>query len=181
MLADTGLLAALAPEVPGRITEAFWQSLRAIDHYRRAFKRNPESLANAILLGSLLIPLGLLDQHHGRTKELGARFGTLPLARRDVEFLRQILMLQRHLRDHASPRHKRGIMHRTAFSAALMWLELHGSTPALVESWRALQAETSAQGLEGAQDAPPPFDMPRRRRRRRRRRRNPYGGGAIGG
>ena len=71
MLVETGLLAALAPEVPGRITDTFWQSLAAIDRYRRAFKRNPESLGNAILLGSLLIPLGLLDQHHGRTKELG--------------------------------------------------------------------------------------------------------------
>lgn len=184
MLVETGLLAALAPEVPGRITDTFWQSLGAIDSYRRAFKRIPESLANAILLGSLLIPLGLLDQHHGRTKELGARFGILPLARRDVEFLRQILILQRHLRDpNASPRHKRGIMHRTAFSAALMWLELHGNTPALVESWRALQAEGTAQDRsEGADDLPPTSDAPpRRRRRRRRRKRSPFGGGAIGG
>ena len=86
MLVDTGLLAAIAPEVPGRISPTFWQSLAAIDSYRRAFKRNPEALGNAILLGSLLIPLGLLDQHHGRTKELGARFGILPLARRDVEY-----------------------------------------------------------------------------------------------
>ena len=127
MLVDTGLLAAIAPEVPGRISPTFWQSLAAIDSYRRAFKRNPEALGNAILLGSLLIPLGLLDQHHGRTKELGARFGILPLARRDVEYLRQILMLQRHLRDrNASPRHKRAIIHRSAFPAALTWLELHG-------------------------------------------------------
>jgi poly(A) polymerase len=181
MLVETGLLAALAPEVPGRITDAFWQSLEAIDRYRRAFKRNPESLGNAILLGSLLIPLGLLDQHRGRTKELGARFGILPLARRDVEFLRQILMLQRHLRDpNASPRHKRGIMHRTAFPAALMWLELHGNTPALVESWRALHAEASARDAEEAPgDVPLAADAPpRRRRRRRRRRRPPFG--AIG-
>jgi len=177
MLAETGLLAALAPEVPGRITDAFWQSLAAIDRYRRAFKRNPESLGNAILLGSLLIPLGLLDQHRGRTKELGARFGILPLARRDVEFLRQILMLQRHLRDpNASPRHKRGIMHRSAFPAALMWLELHGNTPALVESWRALQEGPA----DGADDLPTAPDAPPRRRRRRRRRRR-FGGGAIGG
>ena len=169
MLLETGLLAAIAPEVPGRITDTFWQSLAAIDNYRRAFKRNPESLGNAILLGSLLIPLGLLDQHHGRTKELGARFGILPLARRDVEFLRQILMLQRHLRDpNASPRHKRGVMHRTAFPAALMWLELHGGAPALVESWRALQAEALTAGSE---DGRPPADVPPRRRRRRRRRR----------
>jgi hypothetical protein len=170
--------------VPGRITDTFWQSLAAVDSYRRAFKRNPESLANAILLGSLLIPLGLLDQHHGRTKELGARFGILPLARRDVEFLRQILILQRHLRDpNASPRHKRGIMHRAAFPAALMWLELHGNAPALVESWRALQAEgAAADRIDGADDLPPASDAPpRRRRRRRRRRRSPFGGGAIGG
>lgn len=183
MLVETGLLAALAPEVPGRIKDTFWQSLAAIDNYRRAFKRNPESLGNAILLGSLLIPLGLLDQHHGRTKELGARFGILPLARRDVEFLRQILMLQRHLRDpNASPRHKRAVMHRTAFPAALMWLELHGNAPALVESWRALHAEASTQNAtESADDLLPTSDVPpRRRRRRRRRRRPPFGGGAVG-
>jgi poly(A) polymerase len=174
MLVDTGLLAAIAPEVPGRVTDAFWQSLTAIDTHRRAFKRTPEALGNAILLGSLLIPLGLLEQHHGRTKELGARFGILPLARRDVEFLRQILMLQRHLRDaNASLRHKRAIMHRTAFLPALTWLELHGGSPAVVESWRALQAEVAAEAPEGAL---PPIDAPRRRRRRRRRRR-PHGGG----
>ncbi|HUP39112.1 MAG TPA: polynucleotide adenylyltransferase PcnB [Vicinamibacterales bacterium] len=179
MLVETGLLAALAPEVPGRITDTFWQSLAAIDNHRRAFKRNPESLSNAILLGSLLIPLGLLDQHHGRTKELGARFGILPLARRDVEFLRQILQLQRHLRDpNASARHKRGVMHRTAFPAALLWLELHGNNAALVESWRALQAEAATEVPEGADDLPPLSDgPPRRRRRRRRRRRYPTPGG----
>jgi poly(A) polymerase len=171
-LVETGLLAAIAPEVPGRISPTFWQSLGAIDGYRRAFKRNPEALPNAILLGSLLIPLGLLDQHHGRTKELGARFGILPLARRDVEFLRQILMLQRHLRDqNASPRHKRAVMHRTAFPAALTWLELHGSAPELVASWRAMQAEMAEETPEGL--APASDGPPRRKRRRRRRRRFP--------
>ena len=170
MLADTGLLAAIAPEVPGRITPMFWQSLGAIDVYRRAFKRNPEALGNAILLGSLLIPLGLLDQHHGRTKELGARFGILPLARRDVEYLRQILMLQRHLRDrNASPRHKRAIIHRSAFPAALTWLELHGNAPEIVESWRELQASVADHRPDTMQ--PTTEVSPRRRRRRRRRRR----------
>jgi poly(A) polymerase len=174
MLLDTGLLAAIAPEAPGRITDTFWRSLAAVDAHRRAFKRTPEALGNAILLGSLLIPLGLLEQHHGRTKELGARFGILPLARRDVEFLRQILMLQRHLRDaNASLRHKRAVLHRTAFPAALMWLELHGDTPQIVDSWRALQAEVAAEPVDGASpigDGP----APRRRRRRRRRRRPPF-------
>ena len=170
-LNDTGLLAAIAPEAPGRISESFWQSLSALDAYRRAFKRNPEVLANAILLGSLLIPLGLLDQQHGRTKELGARFGTLPLARRDVEFLRQILQLQRHLRDaSASQRHKRAIVHRSAFPAALTWLELHGGAPELVASWRAVQAEAAASAADGEF---PVAARPTRRRRRRRRR--PHG------
>ena len=171
MLVETGLLAAIAPEVPGRISPAFWQSLAVIDSHRRAFRQSPEALANAILLGSLLIPLGLLEQHHGRTKELGARFGILPLARRDVEFLRQVLLLQKHLRDpNASPRHKRAVTHRSAFRAALTWLELHGHTPELVESWRALQAEAAEQMPEGMQ---PPSDGPPPRRRRRRRRRFP--------
>jgi poly(A) polymerase len=175
MLVDTGLLAAIAPEVPGRISGTFWQSLAAIDGYRRAFKRNPEALGNAILLGSLLIPLGLLDQHHGRTKELGARFGILPLARRDVEYLRQILMLQRHLRDrNASTRHKRAIIHRSAFSAALTWLELHGNAPEIVGSWRELQASLAEEAPGTMQ--PTGEIPPRRRRRRRRRRRYPAPG-----
>jgi len=170
-LNDTGLLAAIAPEAPGRIGESFWQSLSALDTYRRAFKRNPEALANAILLGSLLIPLGLLEQQHGRTKELGARFGMLPIARRDVEFLRQILQLQRHLRDvNASARHKRATVHRSAFASALTWLELHGNAPDLVASWRAVQAEAAASAPDGE------FPVaPRPRRRRRRRRRRPHG------
>ena len=130
-LVDTGLLAAhrAGSAGPHHTRHSGSRSRPSITIGERS-SATPRSLANAMLLGSLLIPLGLLDQHHGRTKELGARFGMLPLARRDVEFLRQILMLQRHLRDlNASPRHKRGIMHRTAFPAALMWLELHGNAP----------------------------------------------------
>jgi hypothetical protein len=114
----------------------------------------------------LLLPLGLLDQHHGRTKELGARFGILPLARRDVEHLRQILMIQRQLRDlDAPPRHKRSVMHRTSFAGALAWLQLHGNAPHMVTMWKALLAEHALDtGM------PPPDAEPLRRRRRRRRR-----------
>jgi poly(A) polymerase len=168
-LVDTGLLAAIAPEVPGRITPGFWQSLADVDAHRRS--RAAEPLLNAMLLGSLLLPLGLLDQHHGRTKELGARFGILPLARRDVEVLRQILGLQRHLRDVDAPlRHKRSVMHRTAFAGALGWLELHGQAGPIVEGWKSLVAEVGPP-----QDGAAPADAPLRRRRRRRRRRG--GGG----
>jgi poly(A) polymerase len=176
-LVETGLLAAIAPEVPGRITPAFWQSLAAVDAHRRLAGPG-EALPNALLLGSLLLPLGLLDQHHGRTKELGARFGMLPLARRDVEHLRQILMIQRHLRDlDAPPRHKRSVMHRTSFAGALAWLELHGNAPHLVTMWKALLAEHALDtGMPPAEGEPP-----RRKRRRRRRgggNRPPPGGNA---
>jgi poly(A) polymerase len=165
-LVDTGLLAAIAPEVPGRITPAFWQSLAAVDAYRRAAAPG-QVLPNALLLGSLLLPLGLLDHHHGRTKELGARFGMLPLARRDVEELRQVLMLQRHLRDlDAPPRYRRSMMHRSSFPAAVAWLELHGNAPHIVAMWKALLAEHALDTAAGL----PPDALPRRRRRRRRRR-----------
>jgi poly(A) polymerase len=164
-LVETGLLAAIAPEVPGRITPAFWQSLAAVDAHRRSSSPG-DALPNALLLGSLLLPLGLLDQHHGRTKELGARFGILPLARRDVEHLRQILMIQRHLRDlDAPPRQKRSLMHRNSFAGALAWFDLHGNAPHIVTMWKALQAEHALDtGLPAAGAEPP-----RRRRRRRRR------------
>jgi poly(A) polymerase len=173
-LVETGLLAAIAPEVPGRITPAFWQSLAAVDAHRRSAKAG-ETLPNAILLGSLLLPLGLLDQHHGRTKELGARFGILPLARRDVEHLRQILLIQRHLKDLDAPsRHKRSLMHRSSFSGALAWLDLHGNAPHIVIMWKALLAEHALDtGMTFADTEP--------RRKRRRRRRRGGGNRIVGG
>ena len=131
----------------------------------------PKSLGNAILLGSLLIPLGLLDQHHGRTKELGARFGILPLARRDVEFLRQILILQRHLRDpNASPRHRRGIMHRAAFPGCAHVARASRQRPGArrVLARAAEQTRPTRDAADGADDLPPASDAPPRRRRRRR-------------
>ena len=72
----------------------------------------------------------------------GPRLGDLPLARRDVERLRQILGLQRRLRDlAASPRAQRALTHRSIFREALTWLEIHGDAPELVEHWKALLAE----------------------------------------
>jgi hypothetical protein len=66
-------------------------------------------LTNAVLLGTLLVPLGLISpsgRHSGsRGSEaedesaLPPQLGTLPLARRDLERLQQILGLQRRLRE----------------------------------------------------------------------------------
>ena len=90
----------------------------------------------------------------------------LPLARRDVERLRQILGLQRRLMDMSlSPRAKRSLMHRGPFKEALTWLDVHGHAPEVLEHWKGFIEAAGA--FEGDQGQPEP--PPRRRRRRRRR------------
>jgi poly(A) polymerase len=197
MLAERKLLEPMAPELQEGATDRLWTSLAAVDAYRRRFEDAPESLTNAILLGSLLIPLG----HNLRTlspapvadgefrpstssgrpeqpvahraaegrKEPRLTLGMLPLSRRDVERLRQILGLQRRLMDmNLSPRARRALMHRGPFREALTWLEIHGQTPEVLEHWRGfIEAAATYEGdaVVESPDAAPP----RRRRRRRRR------------
>src|SRR5581483_9617055 len=133
-LADVGLLEPTSPELHKGAAEPLWRSLRSLDAYRRRFESMPETLTNAILLGTLVAPLGILARGSGDRHESGrpapARLGSLPLARRDVERLRQLLSLQRRLRDlGASPRAQRALAHRHIFREALTWLEIHGDTP----------------------------------------------------
>jgi poly(A) polymerase len=100
------------------------------------------------------------------------RLGLLPLPRRDTERLRQVLAMQRRLRDvTASTRAQRAVAHRSLFREALTWLEVHGNVPDVVEAWKTLLARPPAEGEGIAADTPPPGG--RRRRRRRRRRRQP--------
>jgi hypothetical protein len=95
--------------------------------------------------------------------------GTLPLARRDVERLRQILSLQRRLRDlSASPRMQRALTHRSIFREALTWLEIHGHSPDIVEHWITVLAERGAEEPLPVEEGA--VSRVRRRRRRRRRR-----------
>jgi hypothetical protein len=102
-----------------------------------------------------------------RRKEPRLSIGILPLARRDVERLRQILALQQRLMDmNLSPRAKRALMHRGPFKEAMTWLEIHGSAPEVVEHWRGfIEAAGTYEGEAASTEKPP-----RRRRRRRRRR-----------
>src|SRR4030095_16481134 len=58
-LAEVGLLEPTAPELHKGATDALWASLASLDAYRRRFEATPDSLTNAILLGSLLAPLGI--------------------------------------------------------------------------------------------------------------------------
>jgi hypothetical protein len=108
----------------------------------------------------------------GRPKPALPRLGGLPLARRDVERLRQILALQRRLRDlGASVRAQRALTHRSIFREALTWLEIHGSAPELVEHWITVLAERGAD--EPVALMSDSAGRPQRRRRRRRRRFRP--------
>jgi poly(A) polymerase len=174
MLAERRLLESIAPELQSRAGTGLWASLARVDLYRRRFEDAPDTLTNAILLGSLLLPLG----HTLRTlaphavadgefrKEPRLSLGMLPLARRDVERLRQILSLQRRLTDmNLSPRGRRALMHRGPFREALTWLEMHGEAPDALEHWRGFIEAAGTYEGEAAQ----PGDAPRRRRRRRRR------------
>src|SRR5438105_1848868 len=120
-LAALGLLEPISQELHEGAADPLWRSLAALDAYRRRFESTPDTLTNAILLGSLLVPLGIL-LGSGRPKDPVPKLGALPLARRDVERLRQILGLQRRLRDAAgSPRALRALAHRSIFPEALTW------------------------------------------------------------
>jgi poly(A) polymerase len=167
-LARVGLLEPITPELQHAATsDGLWQSLAEVDAFRARFESAPEALTNAILVGSLLVPLGFsLDGGHPAREPRQNSLGLLPVARRDVERLYQVLALQRRLRDpNLSPRAARALMSRGAFLDALTWLEVHGRSPADAERWRTLIAEmTSAGSLPDVPRTPP-----RRRRRGPRR------------
>src|SRR5207247_7980767 len=144
-LAEVGLLESTSGELHRGATEPLWRSLAALDTYRRRFDATPDGLSNAILLGSLLAPLGITlhgrrsedraghgGHRHGENeptaldadaappypdrREPRPKLGDLPIARRDVERLRHIIGLQRRLRDlTASPRAQRELARRHVF------------------------------------------------------------------
>ncbi len=180
-LSAAGLLEPVSQELHDGAGAALWQSLRNVDAYRAKFTSTPDTLTNALLLGSLLAPLGLAPQagrsprrdEDKRSREPLARLGTLPLARRDLERLRQILGLQRRLRDlTATVRAQQALTHRSIFREALTWMEIHGGTQETVEHWISVLAARGADepvghGVENDDEQP-------KRRRRRRRRRPPF-------
>jgi poly(A) polymerase len=170
-LRATGLLKAITPELASG-AEPVWTSIGALDRYRARFAAAPESLTNAILAGTLLYPLGLVARRRFSADALERRteLGLLPIARRDIERLQQILALQPRLSDLQAPvRAQRALLHRAVLSEAITWLDIHGERPDAVEHWRALQAEPRehAQPADAAAAHTP---YPRRRRRRRHRR-----------
>ena len=177
MLAERRLLEPMAAQLQARSGDELWRSLGALDAYRKRFEGTPETLTNAILLGSLIVPLGvglggppppLPREGDRRRREPVLALGMLPLPRRDIDRLRQILSLQRRLADASlSPRARRALTHRGPFQDALTWLDIHGNAPEVLEHWRGFLEAASTFEPEGE---PADAERPRRRRRRRRRR-----------
>jgi poly(A) polymerase len=170
-LRATGLLKAITPELAGA-SEQMWKSIAALDGYRVQFDDAPEAMTNPILAGTLLVPLGLIGRRRFSADALERRIelGLLPIPRRDVDRLQQILAIQPRLLDiQTAPRAQRGLLHRSVLPEAITWLEIHGDRPEIVAHWRALLAEPREHpqsfGDEGGH-----IPYPRRRRRRRRRR-----------
>ena len=163
-LSEHGLLESIAPEVERRKTSSLWRSLELLDTYRTRFESAPNTLTNPILLGSLVQPVQPLDltpRRRDDKRPLDVKLGQLPVARRDVERLRQTLQIQPRLQDpDLGARAQRAVMHRGAFADAMTWLEVHGDDDASLGRWRALVAAVG-----------PEQPVVKRRRRRPRRRR----------
>jgi poly(A) polymerase len=187
-LADVGLLQWIAPELLPVKETALWQSLAGLDAYRRRLDAPPDTLSNAVLLGTLLVPRGFSGRRASPRRPVEtaeappaeetaerrewrdpkATLGILPLARRDIERLGQLLAMQRRLREtQATLRARRALMHRGPFLEALTWLEIHGDSPDVIEEWRDLLT-TSGTAAPRDEDGPRPY-----RRKRRRRGRGP--------
>jgi len=129
-LAEHRLLEPVTPEIQrGSKSDGLWSSLAALDVYRRKFDNAPPALRNPVLLGTVLIPLGLMPRHERPQwepdpepdqdddnignliqpkprsrfrrppKEPILKIGMLPIARGDTERLRQMLSLQSRLAD----------------------------------------------------------------------------------
>jgi poly(A) polymerase len=179
-LRNVGLLELMTPELqspPG----ALWDSLAQLDRYRERFPSAPLELTNAILVGRLLEPLGALARmpHAAARDAERVSFGVLPVARRDVERLRQMHDLLPRLRDPVpSPRALRTLPFRPAFADALTWLDIDGDHADVIAMWTGARAQHAHEHAHGhphgsGHAIPPAADgtAPGRRRRRRRRRR----------
>jgi poly(A) polymerase len=146
-LARVRLLGLMTPEL-GSPSERVWDSLARLDRYRRRFPAPPADLTTPVLIGALLHPIGALtrgvpDRGTADEGEHPERvsFGVLPVARKDLDRLRQLLQILPRLTDPVlPPRVARGLPHRPGFADAVTWLEVFGDDPAAVEPWKVLRA-----------------------------------------
>ena len=158
MLHELGLLAYILPaadEAVARGSAEFLGSLARLDEVRRSGRMAVEDLDHALLLGTLLVPLGLpprgagaRELRRGAPEEepldvaaemaslgvepepelpVGPASLALPFARRDLDRLRLVLAAQPRLREiHRSSRVRQMLAGRGYLDEALRWLEIHG-------------------------------------------------------
>jgi poly(A) polymerase len=189
------LLELISPELAPP-TDALWGALGRLDRYRQQSADVPPELTNAVLMSALLGPIGALERgpRAAAGREPRVTLGALPVARRDIERLDQVMTIApRLLEPEPSPRFVRGLPHRPSFPDTLTWLAIFGDAPEAVERWQPAlaQARHARHALAHAHPPrhhPPPGEeiddgapRPRPRRRRRRRGRRRGRGGAGGG
>jgi poly(A) polymerase len=161
-LSDLGLLELMTPELKDP-SDAVWNALAQLDAYRRRFESVPPTLNNTILASALLVPAGLISRRQPGAAEVRVQLGPLPIARRDLDRLSQVLSIAPRLLEPDLPaRLQRSLPMRPAFADTLNWLEVFGDAPDVVVRWRDQTPPPAADaGADGA----------RKRRRRRGRRR----------
>ena len=87
-LVEHRLLEPVTPEIQrGAKNVALWESLTALDAYRRKYESAPATMRNPILLGTMLIPLGLMPKksHSRFDEDLERRLARQPRADGDGE------------------------------------------------------------------------------------------------
>jgi poly(A) polymerase len=173
-LARAGLIEHISPEMEEGLSEEFFGSLTRLDAWRRQFTDAPDALTTTILVGSLLEPLGQMDDAHrkfGVSDQWYPALGRLPVPRKDVERFVQLQALVPKLRDiESASRHQHALLARGTFREALTWLDIYSDERDVVEHWKGILAEPAAHAVVDAAESD---EAPGRRRRRRRRRRGP--------
>lgn len=166
-----GLLELMTPELRDP-SEDVWDSLARLDAYRRHFEAPPPELTNAILIGALLVPSGLITRRApGAATETRVSFGMLPIARRDLDRLGQVVSLVPRMLEPDPPvRLTRSLPQRPAFRDALLWLEIFTDAPDELAAWSALRSNAPAVEHDEGPDGAPGTGQRKRRRRRGRRR-----------
>jgi poly(A) polymerase len=167
MLQRLGLAQLLTPELEAP-PDAMWASLARLDRWRRRQPAAPPELTNAVLVGSLLVPLGVLERRAAETR--GDRddrsrdrviFGMLPIARKDIDRLRHALMIvPRLVEPSLPPRLVRSLPGRPSFPDAITWLEIHGDAPDAVAHWQAIYRERPPQPAHRGPRHPPRQGQP---------------------
>ena len=144
-LARVRLLELITPELADP-PDALWDALARLDRFRQRFPAAPAELTTVVLTGSLLVPMGILDRRVAGAAS-GAppdrvSFGMLPVSRKDLDRLRQLVQTLPRLSDpHLPPRVVRSMPHRPAFADTVTWLEVFGDEPDLIERWKLARAQ----------------------------------------